>query len=65
MQNGFVDSIKGRLRDAFMNKTLFTTLAQASFTLPIWRADHNGARPHAKPNWHTPSAFAAIVHPHQ
>jgi putative transposase len=63
MQNGFIESFNGRLRDEFLNETLFTTLDQARATLAIWRADYNGARPHSKLNWQTPSVFAATFHP--
>jgi putative transposase len=63
MQNGFIESFNGRLRDEFLNETLFTTLAQARVTLSIWRADYNGTRPHSKLNWQTPSAFARTFHP--
>ena len=63
MQNGFIESFNGRLRDEFLNETLFTTLTQARATLSIWRADYNGTRPHSKLNWQTPSAFARTFHP--
>ncbi len=63
MQNGFIESFNGRLRDEFLNETLFTALAQACATLAIWRTDYNSTRPHAKLDWQTPSAFAATFHP--
>jgi putative transposase len=50
MQNGFIESFNGRLRDEFLNETLFTTLAQARASLSIWKADYNEARPHSKLN---------------
>jgi putative transposase len=63
MQNGFIESFNGRLRDEFLYETLFTTLAQARVTLSVWRANYNGARPHSKLDWQTPSAFASTFHP--
>jgi putative transposase len=48
MQNGFVESFKGRLRDECLNETLFTALAHARFVLAAWRHDHNTVRPHPK-----------------
>jgi putative transposase len=63
MQNGFIESFNGRLRDEFLNETLFTTLAQARVALSMWQADYNGTRPHSKLNWQTPSAFASTFHP--
>jgi putative transposase len=62
MQNGFIESFNGRLRDEFLNETLFTTLTQARIALSIWRADYNVARPHSKLDWQTPSAFAGTLH---
>ena len=47
MQNGFIESFNGRLRDELLNETLFTSLAQARVATALWRADYNTARPHA------------------
>jgi Integrase core domain len=55
MQNGFIESFNGRLRDEFLNETLFTTLAQARVALSIWRVDYNDTRPHSKLNWQIPT----------
>jgi len=46
MQNGFVESFNGRLRDECLNETLFTSLAHARFVLDAWRHDYNHVRPH-------------------
>jgi putative transposase len=58
MQNAFIESFNGRLRDEFLNETLFTILAQARAALGCWRADYNDARPHSQLGWRTPSEFA-------
>jgi transposase InsO family protein len=58
MQNGFIESFNGRLRDELLNETLFTSLAQARVALECWRADYNGARPHSRLGWKTPAEFA-------
>jgi putative transposase len=39
MQNGFVESFNGRLRDECLNETLFTSLTHARFVLATWRHD--------------------------
>jgi putative transposase len=62
-QNAFIESFNGRLRDEFLNETLFSSLAQARVALASWRADYNGARPHSRLAWKTPSEFASIFHP--
>jgi putative transposase len=43
MQNAFIESFNGRLRDELLNETLFTSLAQARVVLRCWRADYNRA----------------------
>jgi putative transposase len=63
MQNAFIESVNGRLRDELLNETLFTSLAQARVALRCWRADYNDARPHSQLGWKTPSEFAFTCHP--
>ena len=63
MQNGFIESFNGRLRDELLNETLFSSLAQARSALAIWQADYNGSRPHSQLGWQTPSEFALTFNP--
>jgi putative transposase len=58
MQNGFIESFNGRLRDEKLNETLFTTLHQVRVELAQWRNDYNHHRPHSGLGWLTPSEFA-------
>lgn len=48
MQNGFVESFNGRLRDELPNETLFHSLPHARAVLSGWRRDYNEARPHSQ-----------------
>ena len=63
MQNAFIESFNGRLRDELLNETLFPSLAQARVALGCWRTDYNGSRPHSRLGWKTPSEFAFSIHP--
>lgn len=63
VQNAFIESFNGRLRDEFLNETLFTSLAQARATLEEWRRDYNTVRPHSRIDWLTPAAYAATFSP--
>ena len=63
MQNAFIESFNGRLRDELLNETLFSTLQHARIALGRWRSDYNGSRPHSRLSWQTPSAFASTFHP--
>lgn len=63
MQNGFIESFNGRLRDELLNETLFSSLTHARAALALWRADYNTARPHSQLGWSTPAEFAATLKP--
>ncbi|WP_376702531.1 IS3 family transposase [Mesorhizobium sp. ISC25] len=63
MQNGFIESFNGRLRDELLNETLFTSLAQARVAIALWHADYNTARPHSQIAWQTPAEFASTFNP--
>jgi len=63
VQNAFIESFNGRLRDEFLNETLFTSLMQARLALEEWRRDYNTVRPHSRIRWLTPAAYAAQFSP--
>jgi putative transposase len=63
MQNAFVESFNGRLRDEFLNETLFTSLPQARLALEDWRRDYNNIRPHSGIGWLAPAVYAAQFSP--
>ena len=57
MQNGFIESFNGRLRDELLNETLFTSLAQARVALACWRTDYNDSGPtRSSDGAHVPSS---------
>ncbi|AUW45885.1 hypothetical protein CUJ84_pRLN1000421 (plasmid) [Rhizobium leguminosarum] len=58
IQNAFIESFNGRLRDEFLNETLFSSLAHARSALSNWRSDYNDQRPHSGLGWLTPAEFA-------
>ncbi|MDX5370703.1 MAG: IS3 family transposase [Alphaproteobacteria bacterium] len=58
MQNGFVESFNGRMRDEFLNETLFRNLAHARDLIAAWVTDYNTARPHSALGYQTPAGFA-------
>jgi transposase InsO family protein len=41
MQNGFVESLNGRLRDECLNENLFRGLHAARQIIEAWRIDYN------------------------
>ena len=46
VQNAFIESFNGRLRDELLNETLFRSLPQARVVLESWRRDYNPASQH-------------------
>jgi putative transposase len=46
IQNAFVESFNGRLRDELLNETLFRSLPHARAVLESWRCDYNRASEH-------------------
>ena len=59
MQNGFVESFNGRLRDECLNEHVFSNISEARRIIEEWRIDYNTNRPHTSLNGLTPSEFAA------
>ncbi|MCL4136903.1 UNVERIFIED_CONTAM: hypothetical protein GTU68_028190 [Idotea baltica] len=57
MQNGFVESFNGRLRDECLNEHLFSNLPTARNMIQEWRIDYNTQRPHTSLNGLTPDEF--------
>jgi putative transposase len=63
MQNAYIESFNGRMRDELLNESLFFGLAHARDELGVWVADYNTERPHSSLGYQTPAAFAAGLVP--
>jgi len=59
VENGFIESFNGRLRDECLNTHLFWSLEDARDKLEQWREDYNHHRPHSALANLPPAAFAA------
>lgn len=59
MQNGFVESFNGRMRDELLNEALFFGIDHARQAVFDWVADYNTRRPHSSLGYQTPADFAA------
>jgi putative transposase len=57
MQNGFVESFNGRLRDECLNEHVFPSLAVARRLIEDWRVDYNSHRPHSSLGGLTPAEY--------
>ena len=60
VENGFIESFNGRLRDECLNVEWFTTLEEAREKLAVWRAHYNHQRPHSALDDRPPAVFAGL-----
>jgi len=58
MQNGYIESFNGRLRDECLNASWFVNLADARTKIESWRQQYNADRPHSSLDYRTPPEFA-------
>lgn len=61
MQNGYIESFNGRMRDELLNESLFIDLEQARQLIGAWVGDYNTARPHSSLGYKTPAAYASTL----
>lgn len=59
VENGFIESFNGRLRDECLNVEWFSSLTDARETLARWRFHYNHQRPHSALADQTPAYFAS------
>jgi putative transposase len=57
IQNAFVESFQGRLRDECLDRHWFVSLADARHTVEAWRQDYNRVRPHSALGYRPPVEF--------
>ncbi len=50
VDNGFIESFNGRLRDECLNASVFLSIADTQTKLSNWRTDYNELRPHSALN---------------
>jgi len=58
VQNAYVESFNGRLRDECLNANWFTSLKDARQKIESWRHDYNHQRPHSSLDYLPPVEFA-------
>jgi Integrase core domain len=59
VENSYIESFNGRLRDEFLNVNLFFSLQDVRQQLKSWQRNYNLIRPHSALADQTPSEFAA------
>jgi len=61
MQNGYVESFNGRMRDELLNESLFFGLDHARSASAEWTDDYNNFRPHSSLGYQTPADYVGII----
>ena len=57
VENAYIESFNGRLRDECLNEHWFMSLPHARQVIEEWRIDYNEARPHSSLGYLTPEEF--------
>ncbi len=57
VENAFIESFNGRLRDERLNMHQFASLIEAQTIIETWRLDYNQRRPHSWLGHLTPNEF--------
>jgi len=57
-QNGYTESLNGKIRDEFLNEHWFSSPQEVRTLLEAWRQDYNAVRPHSALGYLTPHEFA-------
>jgi putative transposase len=60
-ENGFTESLNGRIRDECLTEHVFEGLAHARQIIEAWRHDYNHVRPHGSLGHQTPAAYRASL----
>jgi len=55
LENGYVESFNGKLRDELLNAEVFNTLAEAKVLIAQWRVHDNRVRPHSSLGYRPPA----------
>jgi hypothetical protein len=58
VQNAFIESFNGKLRDECLNEHFFFGLAEARHLIEAWRQDYNQLRPHSSLGTLAPAEYA-------
>jgi putative transposase len=60
VDNAFIESLNGRLRDECLNTDIFDSTIAAQEVLDAWRDDYNHVRPHSALQDRTPAMMGAM-----
>ena len=62
IENAYIESFNGRLREECLNQHAFRSLQEARERIEIWRTDYNSVRPHSALGQMAPDQFRVLHH---
>jgi transposase InsO family protein len=62
-ENGYVESLNGKLRDELLNGEIFYTVTEARVLIERWREHYNQVRPHSALGYRPPAPEAIAAGP--
>ena len=62
-ENGYVESLNGKLRDELLDREIFYTLREAKVLIESWRREYNTVRPHSSLGYRPPAPEAIAPEP--
>jgi len=65
VENCFIESFNGKLRDECLNQHHFASLAEAQQRIEAWRQEYHTERPHRGLGQRTPAEYAACLTPEE
>jgi putative transposase len=65
VENCFIESFNGKLRDECLNQHHFTSLTEAQQQIEAWRQEYHTDRPHRGLGQRTPAEYAALFTPEE
>ena len=60
-ENGYIESLNGKLRDEVLNREIFDNLMEARVVIEHWRREYNHARPHSSLSYLPPAPEAILA----
>lgn len=60
-ENGYTESLNGKIRDECLNENVFTSLIHARHLIEAWRQDYNNVRPHSSLGYQSPASYRASL----
>ena len=61
LENGYIESFNGKLRDELLNREIFDTLLEAKILIKRWRDEYNHIRPHSSLGYRPPAPEAMMT----